>query len=328
MARKPRVHFPGALYHVIVRGNKRQRVFRREEDFKLYLRLLGEYKEVFDFVLCAYALMPTHVHLLVEVRDKPLSGLMQRLQFRYTRNYNIRYKTWGHLFQGRYKAILCEKDSYLVELSAYIHLNPVRAGLVRHPQEYRWTSYGSYLNGGRMGIVDVEPVLGQFSARKGKAVRAYGQYVLDHIGDGYREEFYKVEDQRFLGSEGFADRIHRGAKEKVEHIYEISLEDLVDGVEMGFGIPVRVIRGMNRNRRAPLASRRFSSVYAAECPWRAVVQRGLIYGTTVATGCAGQRRRAQVVFRPRPGSSVLAILVRRTSGRSRCFRTAGKSRRW
>ena len=248
MARKPRVYFPGALYHVIVRGNKGQRVFRREADFKLYLRLLGEYKEVFDFVLCAYALIPTHVHLLVEARDKPFSGFMQRLQFRYTRNYNIRYRTWGHLFQGRYKAILCEKDSYLVELSAYIHLNPVRAGLVRHPMEYRWTSYGSYLNGGKMGIVDVGPVLGQFSADKGKAVRAYEQYVLDHTGDGHRGEFYKVEDQRFLGSEGFADRIRRGGKEKVEHIYDISLGDLVEGVEMGFGIPVSVIRGMSRNR--------------------------------------------------------------------------------
>jgi len=216
---------------VMVRGNKGQRMFRREADFKLYLRLLGEYKEVFDFVLCAYALMPTHVHLLVEARGKPLSGLMQRLQFRYTRNYNIRYRTWGHLFQGRYKAILCEKDSYLVELSAYIHLNPVRAGLVRHPMEYRWTTYGSYLNGGKMGIVDVEPVLGQFSANKGRAVRAYEQYVEGHMGDGHRGEFYKVEDQRFLGSEGFSDRIQQGAREKVEHIYDISLGDIVGGVE-------------------------------------------------------------------------------------------------
>jgi putative transposase len=115
MPRKPRVHFPGALYHVIVRGNKGQKVFRREAEFNLYLRLLGEYKETFGFVIFAYTLMPTHVHLPVEAKGKPLSGLMQRLQFRYTRNYNIRYKTWGHLFQGRYKAILCEKDSYLVE---------------------------------------------------------------------------------------------------------------------------------------------------------------------------------------------------------------------
>ena len=233
---------------MIVRGNKGQRVFRRERDSKLYLRLLGEYKEVFDFVICAYALMPTHVHLLVEARDKPLSGLMQRLQFRYTRNYNNRYRTWGHLFQGRYKAILCEKDSYRVELSAYIHLNPVRAGLVRYPIEYRWTSYGWYLNGGKMGIVDVEPVLGQFSGNKGRAVRAYEQYVLDHMGDGHRGEFYKVEDQRFLGSEGFSDRIQRGAREKVEHIYDNSLGDMVGGVEMRFGMPASVIRGMSRNR--------------------------------------------------------------------------------
>ena len=248
MARKPRVQFPGALYHVIVRGNKGQRVFRREADFNLYLKLLGEYKEAFDFLLFAYALMPTHVHLLVEARDKPLSGFMQRLQFRYTRNYNIRYRTWGHLFQGRYKAILCEKDSYLVELSAYIHLNPVRAGLVRHPMEYRWTSYGSYLNGGKEGIVDVEPVLGQFSAHKGKGVRAYEQYVVGHMGDGHRGEFYKVQDQRFLGSEGFSERIQRGVGEKGEHIYDISLGDIVEGVEMGLGIPVTVIKGMSRNR--------------------------------------------------------------------------------
>ena len=252
MARKPRVHFPGALYHVIVRGNKGQRVFRREADFRLYLRLLGEYKEVFEFALCAYALMPTHVHLLVEARGKPLSGFMQRLQFRYTRNYNIRYRTWGHLFQGRDKAILCEKDSYLVELSAYIHLNPVRAGLVRHPREYRWTSYGSYLSGGRMGIVDVEPVLGQFSANKGRAVRGYERYVQEHMGDGHRGEFYRVEDQRFLGSEGFSDRIQRGAGERVEHIYEVSLGDIVGGVEVRFGMPVRVIRGMSRNREGAL----------------------------------------------------------------------------
>ncbi len=233
---------------MIVRGNKGQRVFRREADYGLYLRLLGEYKEVFDFVLYAYVLMPTHVHLLVEARDKPLSSLMQRLQFRYTRNYNIRYRTWGHLFQGRYKAILCEKDSYLMELSAYIHLNPVRAGLVRHPMEYRWTSYGSYRKGGEEGIVDVEPVLRQFSVDKAKAVRRYEQYVVGHMGDGHREEFYKVEDQRFLGSEGFSDRVQRGAREKVEHIYDISLPDIVDGVEMGLGIPVSVIVGMSRNR--------------------------------------------------------------------------------
>ncbi len=84
--------------------------------------------------------MPNHVHLLIEVFETPLSKLMQNLQFRYTRNFNIKYKKRSHLFQGRYKAILCEKDSYFLELSAYIHLNPVRAGLVEDPINYRWSS--------------------------------------------------------------------------------------------------------------------------------------------------------------------------------------------
>src|SRR3989304_4668226 len=249
MARRPRVHPPGGLYHVIARGNKGQKVFRQDQDYRLYLKFLEEYKERYNFLLYAYVLMPTHLHLLTEVGQVPLSGLMQRLQFRYTRNYNLRYRTWGHLFQGRYKAILCEKDSYLVELSAYIHLNLVRAGLVRHPMEYRWTRYSSYLNGGKMGIVDVEPVLGQFSANKGRAVRAYEQYVQEHMGEGHRGEFYKVEDQRFLGSEGFSGRSQRGAREKVEHIYDISLGDIVGGGEMRFGMPASVIRGMSRNRK-------------------------------------------------------------------------------
>ena len=135
-----------------------------------------------------------------------------------------------------------------MELSAYIHLNPFRAGLVPHPREYRWTSYGAYLNGGKKELVDVEPVLGRFSVNKGRAVRGYEQYVQDHMRDGHRGEFYKVEDQRFLGSEGFSDRIQRGARERVEHIYEISLGDIVDGVQMCFGTPDSEIRGMSRNR--------------------------------------------------------------------------------
>ena len=96
--------------------------------------------------------------------------------------------------------------------------------------------------------MDVEPVLGQFSAHKGKGVRAYEQYVVGHMGDGHRGEFYKVQDQRFLGSEGFSERIQRGVREKGEHIFDISLGDIVEGVEMGLGIPVTVIKGMSRNR--------------------------------------------------------------------------------
>ena len=130
MGRRARIHFAGALYHVIARGNRGQKIFREDGDYRLYLKFLKEYKDRFGCCLYAYALMPSHVHLLVETGATALSKVMQVLQFRYTRNFNIKYRKWGHLFQSRYKAILCERDSYLLELSAYLHLNPVRAGLV------------------------------------------------------------------------------------------------------------------------------------------------------------------------------------------------------
>jgi putative transposase len=126
MARKPRVHFAGAFYNVIARGNKGAKVFKTHQDYKLYLRFLKDYKERYPFFLYAYVLMPPHVHFLMEVQETPLSKIMQSLQFRYTRHYNLKYRTWGHLFQGRVKDILCEKDLYFLELSAYLHLNPVR----------------------------------------------------------------------------------------------------------------------------------------------------------------------------------------------------------
>lgn len=137
MARKPRIHFPGALYHVIARGNRRERIFRDEKDYQPCLNFLREYKDRYGFYLYISPYYPT-VHLLIEVGQYPLSRLMQNLQFRYTRNFNIKYKKCGHLFQGRYKAIVCVKDSYLLELSAYIHLNALRAGLVEDPIKYRW----------------------------------------------------------------------------------------------------------------------------------------------------------------------------------------------
>ena len=145
MARRPRVHFPGALYHVIARGNQRQDIFLAEEDFKTYLSYLSEYKSKYSFYVYAFALMRNHVHLLVEVKDTSLSRIMQVLQFRYTRCFNKRYRKVGHLFQGRYRAILCDKDQYLLELTRYIHLNPVRAGIVEVPEKYPWTGHLSYL---------------------------------------------------------------------------------------------------------------------------------------------------------------------------------------
>jgi putative transposase len=177
MARKPRIHFPGAFYHVIARGNRGQKLFIDDQDYQRYLKFLDEYKERYRFLLYAYILMPNHIHLLIEVAEAPLSRIMQPLQFRYTRNFNIKYKKWGHLFQGRYKAILCQKDSYFLELSAYIHLSAVRAGLAQDPLEYPWSSYRFYVKGREEGFVDRDFLLAQFSGNKAIARRAYAHFA-------------------------------------------------------------------------------------------------------------------------------------------------------
>lgn len=249
MARRPRIHFVGAFYHVIARGNRGQRVFRKEEDYRLYLKFLGEYKKRFGYSLFAYALMPTHVHLLMEIGETALSKVMQSLQFRYTRNFNIKYRTWGHLFQGRYKAILCEKDGYFLELSTYLHLNPVRAGLVEDPWEYPWTSYPSYMGKEKGELVDQDFLFSQFSARRSVARREYEKFVQSRMGQGHRGEFYKLKDQRFLGPDEFVDDIHHRIKEKPSRVYELPIEEIVSVVGFTLGIPKSMFYSFRRSRQ-------------------------------------------------------------------------------
>ena len=131
MARRARLFAPGILYHVIVRGNYRQKTFLNPRDYEAYLERLGRYRKRFGVTVYVYCLMSNHAHLLVETGSQPLSRFMQGLQQSYTQYFNRKYHKVGHLFQGRYKAIVCEKDEYLLTLVRYIHLNPVRAKLVQ-----------------------------------------------------------------------------------------------------------------------------------------------------------------------------------------------------
>ena len=233
---------------MIARGNKGQKVFRQDQDYRLYLKFLEEYKERYNFLLYGYVLMPTHLHFLIEVGQVPLSKVMQGLQFRYTRNYNLRYQSWGHLFQGRYKAILCEKDSYLLELSAYIHLNPVRANLVKDPSEYPWSSYREYLKGGSVGLVDGSFVLSQFSKVKGRAIRDYVRFVMGQVAVGHRDDLYRGRDQRFLGPDSFVERVRRERRDGLSSNYNISVQELVVHVSSAFGMPMQIVCSMTRNR--------------------------------------------------------------------------------
>lgn len=144
MARQWRIEFPGALYHVLSRGNGRQAIFFSDDDRHLFLNLLAELSARFNLELYAYVLMGNHYHLLLKTIDANLSKAMQWFGTTYTRKFNLKNNTSGHLFQGRFKCIIVENDAYLLRLSCYIHRNPLRAGIVGRLADYPWSSYLYY----------------------------------------------------------------------------------------------------------------------------------------------------------------------------------------
>src|SRR4026208_485607 len=145
MARPLRVEFPGAIYHLTSRGNARQKVFFPDADRELFLSTLAGVVGRYEWICRAYCLMAKHYHLRVETPKANLSIGMRQLNGIYTQSFNRRHKRVGHLFQGRFKAILVEKESYLLELSRYIHLNPWRVKESNDPVKYPWSSLGSYV---------------------------------------------------------------------------------------------------------------------------------------------------------------------------------------
>jgi len=207
MARKPRIHLPGGLYHVIFRGNGGQSVFLTEDDRYRFYLLLQEGTCRFGYRVHAFCLMTNHIHIALQVGDIPLSRGMHNLSFRYTRWINWREKRTGHLFQGRYKAVLIDGDSYLLELIRYIHLNPVRAGMVNDHEEYPWSSHRAYLGKEFLPWLTTDWMLGRFGKSVAKARAGYRTFVLDGLGEEYRPEFHGGRvDSRLLGDDSFMDK--------------------------------------------------------------------------------------------------------------------------
>ena len=241
MARRPRVFAPGLLYHVIVRGNQRQTTFRSALDYQTYLDRLERYCGQYGVRIYAYCLMPNHVHLLLESGVTPVARFMQGLQQSYTQYFNRTHRKVGHLFQGRYKAIICDRDKYLLALVRYIHLNPVRAGLVKRPERYRYSGHQSYLTKRPGKIIEASPILGVFGGR-----RAYERFVLDGMGESHNEEYYAVEDQRFLGKEGFGEGLSRQVGEEERRGKKKPLETVLKEAAKRIGMSVQELTGRDR----------------------------------------------------------------------------------
>jgi putative transposase len=209
MARKPRIHTPGAVYHVILRGNGRQDVFFDEKDRCRFYDILQNSCVRFRYRIHAFCLMTNHIHLAVQVGEIPLSRIMQNVSLRYTQWFNWRHKKSGHLFQGRYKAVMVDADSYLLELAAYIHLNPVRARVCVLPEKYRWSSHLAYLGKESLLWLETSSVLSQFSIMVGNARSKFARFVADRLAEGRRKEFHgeKNIDGRIFGGDCFVDDI-------------------------------------------------------------------------------------------------------------------------
>jgi len=199
MARQLRIEFENAFYHITSRGNLRDKIFYDAADREKFLKILGRAKERYGYLLHAYTLMDNHYHLLMETPKANLSQIMQNINTSYTVYVNRKYQRSGHLLQGRFKGIIVDKDRYLVELSRYIHLNPVRAKLVKGPEDYPWTSYRAFMyQEAENSLVDTEDTLSYFSKYRNRAVKAYREFV--EADEGRNENpFAKMEAGLLLG---------------------------------------------------------------------------------------------------------------------------------
>jgi putative transposase len=205
MARPLRIEYDGAVYHITSRGNEKKPIFRNEEDRENFLKTLNDVNNRYNWLCHAYCLMNNHYHLIIETLDGNLSQGMRQLNGVYTQNFNKRHHRIGHIFQGRYKAILIQKESHLLEVCRYVVLNPVRAKAVKKPEEWKWSSYRATAKLEKpSACLTTDWVLEQFGSKKGLARKKYRAFV--EAGMGRESIWSRLRGQILLGDEHFTDK--------------------------------------------------------------------------------------------------------------------------
>ena len=208
MARPLRLEFPGALYHITSRGNARQEIFLSDDDRTSFLNLLGREVKQQRWNCYAYCLMSNHYHIMIETPEGNLVLGMRRLNGAYSQEFNRRHGRVGHLFQGRYKSIIVDRESYLLELCRYVVLNPVRAGIVEQPGDWRWSSYLATIGETeKSDWLETNWILGQFSRAKKRAEEAYKRFVADGVGGP--SPWRDLQGQIWLGEKAFLEKMER-----------------------------------------------------------------------------------------------------------------------
>jgi len=208
MTRPLRIAYPGAFYHITTRGNEKKDIYKSDRDRKKFLAYLESATERYGARIHVYCLMSNHYHLLMETPDGNLSEIMRHINGAYTNYYNIKRGRSGHLFQGRYRALLVEVDEYAEELSRYIHLNPVKAGIAEKPEDYIWSSYQDYIGTRKSPEWLVQDfILSYFGKKEVTARRGYKAFCEKTLGQNIQNPLQEVIGSTFLGSPAFIDEI-------------------------------------------------------------------------------------------------------------------------
>lgn len=249
MARKKRYSIPGGFYHVMLRGNGGQNIFFDDFDRCKLCLLLQEGIERFKHRIHSFCFMSNHIHLLIELGNESLSKIVQNFAFRYSFHINKKFQKEGHLFQGRYKSILLQKDWYFLKLLRYIHLNPVRAGIVKKPAEYLWSSYTTFLGDGKYPWITTNYALKAFGDTLEEARYLYRNYMheiefpedLDEIRKGFT-------DGQILGDDDFYEQVRQICDIKREQT-SLSIGIILDGICKFFGVSLEELQSQQRTRR-------------------------------------------------------------------------------
>ncbi len=325
MPRQSRIDAPGALHHIISRGIEKRKIFQDVEDYENFLSRLGKLVIETGTTCYAWALMPNHFHLLLKTGGKPISKLMQRLLTGYVITFNQKHRRVGPLFQNRYKSILCQEDIYLKELVRYIHLNPLRAKIVKSKKQldsYKYCGHSTLMNKGKTEWQETEFILSMFAKTKSIARKKYSEFLKDSSNQGKRDDLvggglirsiggwdkvksrrktkdFLKSDERILGESDFVDKILESAQERVKsenplQNLGVTYHDLFRIVGDLMGVDLEKIIGKNRERKIVQARRLF-------CYWSvnelgiAMTQLAKILNVSVPTVSKSVSRGQQIV---------------------------------
>ena len=227
MAQRLRISFAGAVFHVTSRGNNREKIFLDEDDFERYRFLLRKYHAKHNFKLYAYALMPNHVHLLIQTSTTAsISKIMHAINTSYAMYFNSKHDHTGHVWQGRFHSSIIDTENYLLEVMRYMDLNPVRASISKRPENYDWTSYRRYAEGKRDDLLDPHELYLNISKRNAQRQQVYREFVEERLEEGAGQREPALTYSIFVGGEDFESRMIRLYGQKIWPKYRRLLDQL------------------------------------------------------------------------------------------------------